>query len=51
MSDLPKPTVIELSKWELEYYTIKQPTMTKIEYLKKRCADWYKYQYRLRNSP
>lgn len=45
MSNLPKPTFIETSKWELEYYTIRSPAMTKTEYIAKRTKDWYRYQY------
>lgn len=45
MSELPKPTVIETSKWELEYYRIRMPTMTKEEYIKSRLKAWYRFHY------
>lgn len=42
---LPKPTVIQISQWELEYYSMRMPTMTKEEYIKQRTKDWYRYQW------
>lgn len=45
MSNLPKPSVIQLSQWELEYYSIRSPTMDKETYIKQRTKDWYRYQY------
>ena len=45
MSELPKPTIIELSQWQKEYYSLRSPAMTKDEYINKRKRDWYRYQY------
>jgi hypothetical protein len=45
MTDLPKPTIIELSQWQKEFYTLRNPAMTKEEYIAKRTKDWYRYQY------
>jgi hypothetical protein len=45
MTGLPKPTIIELSQWQKEYYTLRSPAMTKDEYINKRKRDWYRYQY------
>ena len=44
MTQLPKPTVIQISQWELEYYSMRTP-LTKDEYIKQRTKDWYRYQY------
>lgn len=41
---LPKPTVIQTSQWELEYYSMRT-SLTKEEYIKQRTKDWYRYQY------
>jgi hypothetical protein len=45
MSELPKPTIMETSKWELDYYKLRSPTMTKDEFLKGKLKNWYRYQY------
>ncbi len=45
MTNLPKPTVIEISQWQKEYYSLRSPSMTKDEYMKQRTKDWYRYQY------
>lgn len=44
MNNLPKPTVIQTSQWELEYYSMRT-NLTKEEYIKQRTKDWYRYQY------
>jgi hypothetical protein len=45
MTNLPKPTVIQLSQWEFDYYKLRSPAMTKQEFIKKCEKDWYRYQY------
>ena len=45
MNALPKPTIIELSQWQKEYYSLRSPSMTKDDYIKQRTKDWYRYQY------
>lgn len=45
MSDLPKPSVIQISAWQKEWYSIRMPTMTKEEYINKRKSDWYRFHY------
>jgi hypothetical protein len=45
MTDLPKPTVIEISQWQKEWYSKRSPSMTKEEYINQRKKDWYRYHY------
>jgi hypothetical protein len=45
MTNLPNPTLIEISAWQREYYGLRNPAMTKDEYINKRKQDWYRYQY------
>ena len=45
MTDLPKPSIIQISQWELEYYRIRMPGMTKEKYINKRKRDWYRFHY------
>jgi len=45
MTDLPKPSIIEISKWELEYYSKRMPKMTKEEYIKLKLRNWYRFHY------
>lgn len=42
---MKKPTIIEKSKWEKEYYSIRNPDFTKEQYLKKKASEWYREQY------
>jgi hypothetical protein len=50
MSDLPKPSILELSKWELDYYSIRMPTVSKKEFIAARTRQWYRHQWHLRNN-
>jgi hypothetical protein len=40
-----KPTLIEVSKWEKEYYSIRMPSMTKEQFINKKKSQWYREQY------
>ncbi len=50
MTDLPKPTFIELSKWQKQWYSIRNPQVTKDEFMKYKHKEWYRYQWHLRNN-
>jgi hypothetical protein len=50
MTDLPKPSVIQISAWQKEWYSLRSPTMTKEEFLKGKLKDWYRYQWHIRNQ-
>jgi|688.fasta_scaffold239346_1 hypothetical protein len=50
MSDLPKPSVIQISAWQKQWYSIRMPTMSKDEFLKGKLKDWYRHQWHLRNN-
>ena len=47
---LPKPTVIQLSQWQKEWYSLRSPTITKDEFLKGKLKDWYRYQWHKKNG-
>jgi hypothetical protein len=40
-----KPSIIEISQWQKEYYSIRMPTMTKDEFINRKKRDWYRQQY------
>jgi hypothetical protein len=40
-----KPTLIEISAWQKEFYSIRMPTMTKEQFINKKKQQWYREQY------
>ena len=50
MTDYKKPTIIEMSKWQKEYYSIRMPTETKEDFIKKKLKEWYRNQWYLKNN-
>ena len=40
-----KPTLIDISRWEKEYYSLRMPAMTKDEFIKRKKNEWYREQY------
>jgi hypothetical protein len=42
---MKKPSLIEISKWEKEWYSIRMPTITKQEFINKKKQNWYRQQY------
>ena len=44
---LPKPSIIELSQWQKEWYSVLTPKQTKEEFFKQKHKEWYRYQWYL----
>jgi hypothetical protein len=42
---MSKPTLIEISAWQKEFYSIRMPTMTKEQFINKKKQQWYREQY------
>jgi hypothetical protein len=42
---MPKPSIIEISAWEKDWYSIRMPTMTKEQFINKKKQNWYRQQY------